>query len=352
MKVIVCVDKTNGKLYFAQELLWALNSAGSRTCLFRNEKYGDDYRFFVKYFSHIKWRDCPYTQADYIYVDVIDSTIQINPERLNFPVLSAEDARDYNELRQDAAYRKVLAPLKNPVSESAFYSGDVLWVTDMLRRQRGENDLAGRKFLISAGPTREFFDPVRFLSNRSTGKMGIALARAAFIRGADVTLILGPSNENVPDFINVIRIQTAAEMAEAVSANFNDSDVYIGAAAIADYTPDKTEINKIKKSGNDFEPKFKRTIDVLAALKEKKTKQILIGFSVETRDVYKNSLNKLRNKNLDMIIVNNPNVAGAAFEADTNKVTIINKNGAAEELPLLSKLKLSDEIINRILKLI
>jgi phosphopantothenoylcysteine decarboxylase/phosphopantothenate--cysteine ligase len=141
-------------------------------------------------------------------------------------------------------------------------------------------------------------------------------------------------------------------MAEAVSANFNDSDVYIGAAAIADYTPDKTEINKIKKSGNDFEPKFKRTIDVLAALKEKKTKQILIGFSVETRDVYKNSLNKLRNKNLDMIIVNNPNVAGAAFEADTNKVTIINKNGAAEELPLLSKLELSDEIINRILKLI
>ena len=351
MNVVVCVDKTRGKLYFAQDLLWALNNTGIRTCIFKNEKYADDYRFFFPFFENIKWRDCPYTQADYYHVDVIEYADQINPQRLSYPVLNNEEAREYAELRRDDKYKKILSPLKNPDFGNPFFTGDAVWVIDMLKHTVGANDLAGKHFLISAGPTREFFDPVRFLSNRSTGKMGIALARAAFIRGADVTLVLGPTNEYVPEYLNTIRIKSAAEMADAVIDNFENSDVYIGAAAIADFTPEKSERDKIKKSSGDFQPVFKRTTDVLSALKDRKKKQFMVGFSVETKDVEKNSLQKLRSKDLDLIVVNNPNDAGAAFEVDTNKATIINRYGAVEELPLLTKLALSDEIINRVVKL-
>ena len=182
-------------------------------------------------------------------------------------------------------------------------------------------DMKGLKVMVTAGPTREAIDPVRYITNHSTGKMGVALARAAALRGAMVTLVAGPIDIEVPQYINTVRVNSAKEMFEAVKDSSDEQDIIIKAAAVADYTPETVADDKIKKSDNDSDLsiKLKRTTDILAFLGEhKKDGQVLCGFSMETRDMLENSRKKLSKKNLDMVCANNVKVEGAGFGVDTN----------------------------------
>lgn len=216
-----------------------------------------------------------------------------------------------------------------------------------------DKDMEGLKVTVTAGPTREPLDPVRFLSNRSTGKMGYAIARAAMMRGADVTLIAGQTSLPEVPFVKNIHIETAKDMYEAVMEAANDSDIIIKAAAVADYTPLEVMDNKIKKSDGDMSIPLKRTDDIIGTLGKIKLesgrKFFLCGFSMETEHMLENSKAKLEKKNLDMIVANNVKVAGAGFGTDTNVVTVITKD-KAEELPIMSKEQVAHELLNRIIK--
>ena len=207
-------------------------------------------------------------------------------------------------------------------------------------------DLAGLHIAVTAGPTQEPLDPVRYLTNHSTGKMGYAVARAAAMRGADVTLIHGPTP--VP-FVKTVPFTTAADLFEAVKANAMDADALVMAAAVADYRPATVAHDKIKKKDGDLSIPVERTADILGTIGPKKTKQFLCGFSMETRDMLENSSAKLTKKNLDMVVANNLKVAGAGFGVDTNVVTFITPDGS-RELPLMSKSDVADAILDEILK--
>jgi phosphopantothenoylcysteine decarboxylase/phosphopantothenate--cysteine ligase len=216
-----------------------------------------------------------------------------------------------------------------------------------------DKDMKGLKVTVTAGPTREPLDPVRFLSNRSTGKMGYAIARAAMQRGADVTLIAGETSLADLPFVRMVHIETAKEMFDAVMESAKDSDIVIKAAAVADYTPDTVAENKIKKSDSDLSIALKRTDDIIGTLGRLKSeinpKLFLCGFSMETENMLENSRAKLEKKNLDMIVANNVKVEGAGFATDTNVVTIITKDDT-ESLPIMSKDSVAHELLNRILK--
>lgn len=218
----------------------------------------------------------------------------------------------------------------------------------LLQAIQCEKDLAGKKILVTAGPTREALDPVRYLTNRSSGKMGYAVAKAAARRGAEVTLVTGPTELPPPRFCTVVPVTSAADMFEAVTSRSDQMDVIIKAAAVADYTPLEVAGDKIKKSDTDLSILLARTKDILGWLGEhKKPGQFLCGFSMETRDMLENSRKKLQKKNLDLIAANNVKVPGAGFAGDTNVLTLIAPD-LEEELPLLSK----DEAAHRLLTVI
>lgn len=223
----------------------------------------------------------------------------------------------------------------------------------ILQEIRFEKDLVGKKILITAGPTVESIDPVRFISNHSTGKMGYALARVAAERGADVTLISGPVNLQTPRFVKTVPVVSAQDMFEAVKAHSAEADIIIKAAAVADYTPEVVADEKIKKSDGEAELKLKRTTDILKWLGENRAvgkKQFLCGFSMETEHMVENSRAKLEKKNLDMIVANNLKVPGAGFGVDTNVVTLITRS-ETKELPQMSKEEVADGILDEILRL-
>lgn len=223
----------------------------------------------------------------------------------------------------------------------------------ILQEIRFEKDLVGKKLLITAGPTVESIDPVRFISNHSTGKMGYALARVAVERGADVTLISGPVNLQAPRFVKLVPVVSAQDMFEAVKAHSAEADIIIKAAAVADYTPEVVADEKIKKSDGEAELKLKRTTDILKWLGENRAagkKQFLCGFSMETEHMVENSRAKLEKKNLDMIVANNLKVPGAGFGVDTNVVTLITRS-ETKELPQMSKEEVADGILDEILRL-
>ena len=223
----------------------------------------------------------------------------------------------------------------------------------ILQEIRFEKDLVGKKLLITAGPTVESIDPVRFISNHSTGKMGYALARVAAERGADVTLISGPVNLQTPRFVKPVPVVSAQDMFEAVKAHSAEADIIIKAAAVADYTPEVVADEKIKKSDGEAELKLKRTTDILKWLGENRVagkKQFLCGFSMETEHMVENSRAKLEKKNLDMIVANNLKVPGAGFGVDTNVVTLITRS-ETKELPQMSKEEVAAGILNEILRL-
>ena len=210
-------------------------------------------------------------------------------------------------------------------------------------------DLAGLRIAVTAGPTQEPLDPVRYLTNHSTGKMGYAVARAAAMRGADVTLIHGPTALPPVRFTEDVPITTAQDMYDAVTSRFDAMDILVMAAAVADYRPATIADDKIKKKDGDLSIPVERTADILGTIGPRKTRQFLCGFSMETRDMLENSSAKLTRKNLDMVVANNLKVAGAGFGVDTNVVTFITPDGA-RELPLMSKSDVADAILDEILK--
>ena len=211
-----------------------------------------------------------------------------------------------------------------------------------------EKDLAGKKVLVTAGPTMEKIDPVRFISNHSTGKMGYAIAENAMLRGADVTLITGRTYIKKPDFVKVNEVSNAQEMFEAVDGVFDEQDIVIMSAAVADYRPKFVADEKIKKKEGESVLELERTTDILGTLSKRKQQQFLCGFSMETENLLENSKATLEKKNLDMICANNLKVEGAGFGTDTNMVTIITKD-KIKELPLESKEKVASDIIDMIL---
>ncbi len=218
----------------------------------------------------------------------------------------------------------------------------------VLRHLALPHDLSGKRILVTAGPTQESLDPVRYLTNHSTGKMGYAIARMAMLRGAEVTLISGPTSIAPPPFVTVVPVVSAQDMFEAVAAHSPACDWVIKAAAVADYTPADYSDDKVKKKDGDLSIPLKRTQDILQYLGDhKQPGQFLCGFSMETRDMLENSRAKLEKKHVDMICANNLKVAGAGFAVDTNVLTLITADGV-EELPLLSKEEAACRILDAI----
>ncbi len=214
-----------------------------------------------------------------------------------------------------------------------------------------EKDLAGKRIIVTAGPTREKLDPVRYITNLSTGKMGYALAKAAMLRGAFVTLISGPVSIKAPSFVELVEIESARQMCEEVLKRSKEADIIIKAAAVADYTPKTFSDDKIKKSDNDLNIELERTRDILKTIGETKNDhQVLCGFSMETKDMLENSRKKLEKKNCDMIVANNLKVEGAGFGTDTNVITIITKSDL-KEYELMSKDEASHKVLDEALKL-
>ena len=216
-----------------------------------------------------------------------------------------------------------------------------------------KKDLVGKKVCVSAGPTREAIDPVRYISNNSTGKMGVEIAKMAAYRGAKVSLIVGPSNVFVPDFINRIDTKSAEDMYDEIMKISDSQDIIIKAAAVADYTPANYSDEKIKKKDGDLSIELSRTKDILKELGERKEnnpkKQFICGFSMETENMEENSKNKLAKKNADMIVANNVKVDGAGFGTDTNVVTIFTKDNEIR-LDKLSKTEVAEKIFDEIVR--
>ncbi len=218
----------------------------------------------------------------------------------------------------------------------------------IVREAAFEKDLAGKRVLVTAGATRESIDPVRFITNHSSGKMGFAIARAAMLRGADVTVVAAHTDVEPPMFVNVMRVQSAEDMFNAVKEHLDESDIIVKAAAVADYTPVTVADNKIKKSDGDMTIELKRTTDILKYIGEhKRAGQVVCGFSMETENVIENSRKKLTKKNCDMICANSIKKAGAGFGTDTNIITMITPDGD-EELELMSKFDAANIILTKL----
>ncbi|MCG4469136.1 bifunctional phosphopantothenoylcysteine decarboxylase/phosphopantothenate--cysteine ligase CoaBC [Lawsonibacter sp. DFI.6.74] len=251
---------------------------------------------------------------------------------------------------------EVIAPASGRLACGAVGAGKLPEPQDLLQYILREiafpHDLKGKRVLVTAGPTQESLDPVRYLTNHSTGKMGYAIARRAMERGADVTLISGPTElERVP-FVKMVDVVSAQDMFEAVSARAEESDLIFKAAAVADYTPCDYSGDKIKKKEGDLSIPLKRTVDILSWLGEhRRPGQVICGFSMETRDMVANSQAKLEKKKVDMICANNLKVSGAGFGVDTNILTVITRQGA-EELPLMGKEDAAGQVIDRAVALL
>ena len=220
----------------------------------------------------------------------------------------------------------------------------------VLREIACEKDLQGKKILVTAGPTQEAIDPVRVITNHSTGRMGYAIARAAMLRGAEVTLVSGPVSLAPPPFVKVVPVRSAEDMFQAVTALSEAQDAIIKAAAVADYTPVTVSGEKVKKKEGDMSIPLRRTRDILGYLGEHRREgQFLCGFSMETEHMIENSQEKLIRKHVDMIVANNLKVAGAGFGTDTNVVTLITRDGV-QELPIMSKDEVAHRILNQIFR--
>lgn len=213
-----------------------------------------------------------------------------------------------------------------------------------------EKDLKGLKILVTAGPTREPLDPVRYISNRSSGKMGYSIAKAALERGAEVVLVTGPTNLDKPLGAKIIEVNTTKEMKEAIEKEFNDIDILIKSAAPSDFRVKNYSENKIKKEANSNELKLEliKNPDIIKSFGKKKKSQILVGFAAETENLIKNAKGKLKNKNLDLIVANDVTQRGAGFDLDTNIVTLIDKEDRIMEYPMMNKKDLANKILDEV----
>lgn len=213
-------------------------------------------------------------------------------------------------------------------------------------------DFRGSRILVTAGPTEEPLDPVRFITNLSSGKMGYALAAAAHRRGADVTLISGPTNLPLPHVEKVIKVRTAREMHKAVMDHYKKVTIIIKAAAVADYSPKESSLEKIKKDKKALSLELKNNPDIIADVGKNKGGRILVGFAMETRNLLDNAREKLKKKNMDLIVANNLREEGAGFRTDTNVITIIDRSGRTEPLERMTKIEAADAILDRVKKLV
>ena len=214
-------------------------------------------------------------------------------------------------------------------------------------------DLRGKRVIVTAGPTREYLDPVRFISNRSSGKMGYAVAEAARDRGAEVLLISGPATAAPPTGVETRYIETTLELQDALLERFDQTDIVVMAAAVADYRPQAFSSNKIKKTTDHLTIPLEQNPDIAQALgKRKNSGQITVGFAAETDDLLENAQKKLIKKNCDLIVANDVLAEGAGFEGDTNIVTLLDQSGNCEQLPLLSKREVADQILDRVVTLL
>ena len=249
----------------------------------------------------------------------------------------------------------VIAPEKGllacrDIGDGKMPSEDVL-VGYILREIAHEKDLAGMKVVVTAGPTQESVDPVRYITNHSTGKMGYELAKAAMLRGAEVTLVSGVTNLEPPMFVDYVQVKSAGDMFEAMKSRFLDNDIIIKAAAVADYKPKSYSDEKTKKKDGEMSIELDRTQDILKYLGEHRREgQFYCGFSMETQNMLENSRVKLDKKNIDMVVANNLKIAGSGFGTDTNVVTMISKEEEIQ-LELLSKAEVAHKILDEILKL-
>lgn len=249
----------------------------------------------------------------------------------------------------------VIAPEKGllacrDIGDGKMPSEDVL-VGHILREIAHEKDLAGMKVIVTAGPTQESVDPVRYITNHSTGKMGYELAKAAMLRGAEVTLVSGVTNLEPPMFVDYVQVKSAEDMFEAMKSRFLDNDIIIKAAAVADYKPKSYSDEKTKKKDGEMSIELDRTQDILKYLGEHRREgQFYCGFSMETQNMLENSRVKLDKKNIDMVVANNLKIAGSGFGTDTNVVTMISKEEEIQ-LELLSKAEVAHKILDEILKL-
>ena len=249
----------------------------------------------------------------------------------------------------------VIAPEKGllacrDIGDGKMPSEDVL-VGHILREIAHEKDLAGMKVIVTAGPTQESVDPVRYITNHSTGKMGYELAKAAMLRGAEVTLVSGVTNLEPPMFVDYVQVKSAGDMFEAMKSRFLDNDIIIKAAAVADYKPKSYSDEKTKKKDGEMSIELDRTQDILKYLGEHRREgQFYCGFSMETQNMLENSRVKLDKKNIDMVVANNLKIAGSGFGTDTNVVTMISKEEEIQ-LELLSKAVVAHKILDEILKL-
>jgi phosphopantothenoylcysteine decarboxylase/phosphopantothenate--cysteine ligase len=247
---------------------------------------------------------------------------------------------------------KIIEPIEGELASGLNGIGKMAEPEDIFEFVRlylkDKKDLINKKVLVTAGPTVESIDPVRFISNYSSGKMGFEIAKAAFERGAEVTLISGPVNLSAHSKIKRIDVQSAQEMFTAVKDNIKGKDFVVMAAAVSDFKPKNISGRKIK-SINEFNLSFSYTTDILHYLGKNKKRFKLIGFALETENEIANAKKKLKSKNLDMIVLNNPSVEGAGFGTDTNKVTLIDKKDVTE-LPLMSKRDVADSILDYYVK--
>jgi len=225
---------------------------------------------------------------------------------------------------------------------------DIPEIVEAIEKLLTPQNLAGQRILITAGPTEEPLDPVRFITNLSSGKMGYALAKVAHRHGAQVTLITGPTNLSLPSVENIIKVRTAQEMYKAVIDNYKKSTVIIKAAAVADYRSKVVAKEKIKKDDKPRSIQLERNPDIVAEIGQNKKNIILVGFAMETKDLLVNAHEKLKNKNMDLIVANSLREEGAGFQTDTNKITILDREGDVQSLPVMTKIEAAEKILERV----
>ncbi len=345
---IICHDRSGGKLIYALDFLTYLNAATYKSSFLLSVEQGTRYDALFSSLPNLMITDNAPDQKNAVHILFSDTPAKEKGQQpdLIFPIAFRENKREWETLTNEAIipFSESQSPQKHVVT------ADYLSACDMLERRMGDAPLRNKRLIVSAGPTAEDLDPVRFITNRSSGKMGIAVARAAFRMGADVLLVIGPTSEPVPLCLKTKRVRSAADMAEAVLSAFPWYDAYIAAAAVADFTPQQAAKHKIKKTQAELTLRLKRTIDILEGMKDRRPEQIVVGFSMETENLLENSLLKLQGKNLDWIVANNPAEPGAGFAADTNKVILINRRGEKTELPTASKADIARQLLEIIFK--
>lgn len=281
----------------------------------------------------------------------VTSPVVVCPSMNTHMYLSAAVQRNLATLKADGC--RIVEPAAGDLACGTSGPGRLPEPAEIIERLAAlltEQDLAGQRFLVTAGPTCEPIDPVRFISNPSSGKMGYAIARAAAQRGAKVVLVSGPTHLPAPPEIEVIQVRTAREMAQAVFERIDDARVVIKAAAVSDFSPRDPATRKIKKHQAEMTLVLQKNVDILMELGRRKKDQVLVGFAAETDALEKNATGKLAEKNLDMIVANLVGTPGSGFQSDTNRVTFFFAGGERETLPEMTKEDVAHRLLDRILE--